>query len=89
MYKRQEGQWIHVPSDGMRGGSKRVLKCFPVVKKWSGDLTITVLDETITKDVLERHLIEAGNFIGVGSLRVQNNGIYGRFKVNSLKERTA
>ena len=84
-----EGQWIHVPSDGMRGGSKRVLKCFPVVKKWSGDLTITVLDETITKDVLERHLIEAGNFIGVGSLRVQNNGIYGRFKVNSLKERTA
>ena len=77
---------MHVPADGMRGGSKRVLKCFPVIEKWSGDLGIVVLDEVITKEVLSKHLIEAGNFIGIGSLRVQNNGIFGRFRVKSLVE---
>jgi hypothetical protein len=81
-----EGKWIHVPSDGMRGGSKRVLKCFPVIEKWAGSVKIFVFDETVTQDVLKKHLIEAGNFIGLGSLRVQNNGIYGRFKVVSLIE---
>lgn len=80
------GRWLHVPADGMRGGSKRVLKCFPVIEKWSGDLGIVVLDEVITKEVLSKHLIEAGNFIGIGSLRVQNNGIFGRFRVKSLVE---
>jgi hypothetical protein len=84
-----KGQWIHVPADGVRGGSKRVLKCFPVIEEWSGSLLVTVLDETITEEVLKRHLIEAGNFIGVGSLRVQNNGIYGRFKVVDMKQVSA
>ncbi len=84
-----EGVWLHVPADGMRGGTKRVMKQFPVVKNWKGSLTVHVLDETITKDVLKRHLIEAGNFIGVGSLRVQNNGIFGRFGVESVEEVSA
>ena len=79
------GQWIHVPADGMRGGSKRVMKCFPVLDEWSGILRVIVLDETVTLEVLREHLNEGGNFIGVGSLRVQNNGIYGRFKVGDIK----
>jgi hypothetical protein len=79
------GQWIHVPADGMRGGSKRVMKCFPVLDDWSGTLRVIVLDETITLDVLREHLNEGGNFIGVGSLRVQNNGIFGRFRVTDLR----
>lgn len=80
-----KGQWLYVSSSGERGGGKRVWKCFPTVATWSGDLEVVVLDETITEDVLVNHLIEAGNFIGVGSLRVQNNGIYGRFSVTPKK----
>jgi hypothetical protein len=73
------GQWMHVPSDGKRGGSKRVMRCFPVIPEWNGEIDILVLDETITKDVLMEHLAEAGKFIGLGSFRPRNNGIFGRF----------
>lgn len=78
--------WLNVPSDGMTGGTKRVPKAFPQVKEWKGSIEISVLDDTITKDVLLRHLTEAGNFIGLGAMRVANGGISGRFKVVSLIE---
>src|SRR5438445_4213931 len=79
--------WLNVPSDGMTGGTKRVPKAFPQISSgWQGTADIHVLDDTITKDVLLRHLTEAGNFIGVGAMRVQNGGISGRFKVLSINE---
>lgn len=78
---------LNVPSDGQTGGTKRVPKFFPQVKEgWQGTVEISVLDDTITKDVLLRHLTEAGNFIGLGAMRVANGGISGRFKVVSLTE---
>ena len=76
-----EGEWLFVPSDGKRGGGKRVSKCFPVIPAWEGDVTFYVLDETITKDVFIKHLEEAGKFIGIGRFRPRNNGYYGRFEV--------
>jgi hypothetical protein len=76
-----KGEWLHVPSDGRRGGGKRVEKCFPVVHAWKGDVTFHILDETISREVFEQHIREAGNFIGVGRFRPRNNGFYGRFKV--------
>jgi hypothetical protein len=81
-----EPLWLNVPSDGMTGGTKRVPKAFPQVKEWQGNVDIHVLDEVITKDVLLRHLTEAGNFIGLGAMRVANGGISGRFKVLSIAE---
>ena len=80
------GEWLFVPADGKRGSGKRVKKCFPIIHEWSGDLTAYILDETITLDVFEKHLREAGNFIGIGRFRPRNNGFYGRFKVESVKE---
>lgn len=82
-----KGEWRYVPADGMPGGSKRVMKCFPVIPKWDGRVEIQVLDGTVTREVLEEHLMQAGQFIGVGSFRPQNRGIYGRFKLVSLKEK--
>lgn len=79
--------WLNVPSDGMTGGTKRVPKAFPEVKEWAATFEVHVLDGTITIDVLQRHLTEAGNFIGFGSMRVANGGISGRFKVLSLTEK--
>lgn len=79
-----EGEWFHVPSDGRSGGSTRVLKCFPVVREWGGELTFYVLDDTITQDVFDRYLAEAGRFIGVGRFRPQNGGFYGRFEVEDI-----
>lgn len=77
---------LFVPADGKRGGGKRVTKIFPFVPSWSGTTTITVLDATITGDVLEKHLREAGNLIGIGRFRPRNNGYYGRFSLVSIEE---
>lgn len=79
------GERLFVPSDGMRGGGKRVWKTFPLIPSWEGKVTFYVLDDTITEEVFERHLKEAGAFIGIGRFRPRNNGFYGRFRVKSMK----
>ena len=76
---------LYVPSDGRRGGTTRVLRHFPKIEKWEGNVTFLILDDVITKDVLERHLIDAGNFIGIGRFRPRNNGYYGRFNAEIVK----
>lgn len=78
------GEWLFVPADGKRGSGKRVKKCFPVILSWKGAVTFHLLDDTVTPDVFEQHLREAGNFIGIGRFRPRNNGYYGRFKVNKV-----
>ena len=80
-----EGEWLHVPSDGRRGGSTRVEKCFPLIREWSGDVEFLVFDELIDEEVFETHLRDAGQFIGVGRFRPRNNGYYGRFSVEGIK----
>jgi hypothetical protein len=79
-----KGEWLFVPSDGIRGSGKRVDKCFPVIHQWGGDVEFHILDETITKDVFLNHLKQAGAFIGIGRFRPRNNGFYGRFAVDNV-----
>jgi len=74
-----QGEWHFVPSDGVRGGGKRVEKCFPLIDDWEGVVEFHMLDETITEEVFEEHLKKAGQFIGIGRFRPRNNGWYGRF----------
>jgi hypothetical protein len=78
-------EWLHVPSDGRRGGTTRVEKCFPLIPKWSGTVEYLILDEIITEDVFTEHLRDSGSFIGMGRFRPRNNGFYGRFAVESVK----
>jgi len=75
-----KGEWLFVPSDGTRGGGRRVEKCFPKIDKWSGTATFYILDATVTEEVFKKVLTEAGKFIGLGRFRPRNNGYYGRFK---------
>lgn len=77
------GEWLHVPADGRRGGTKRVAKCFPVIPAWAGDVVFHIFDDTITESVFQYHLEQAGKFIGIGRFRPRNNGFYGRFKIAS------
>ena len=79
------GEWLFVPSDGIRGSGKRVDKCFPTIQEWGGEVTFFVLDETITEDVFLNHLTQAGQFIGIGRFRPRNNGFYGRFAVERVE----
>lgn len=83
--KELQHEWLHVPSDGRRGGTKRVEKCFPLIPHWEGHVPFLLLDDIIAEEVFEEHLRDAGSFIGIGRFRPRNNGFYGRFKVESVK----
>lgn len=80
-----QSETVFVPSDGKRGGSKRVNKIFPIVPSWEGVVTFHILDPIITKDVFVRHLKVTGSFIGLGRWRPRNGGLYGRFVVISVE----
>jgi hypothetical protein len=79
-----EGEKIHCNADGVRGSGKRVFRWFPVVHSWNATAMFTLLDDTITKDVFETTLIEAGKYVGVGRFRAENGGMYGRFAVKKF-----
>jgi FMN phosphatase YigB (HAD superfamily) len=76
---------LFVPSDGKRGGSKRVLKTFPLIDRWDGVVTFHILDDKITEDIFDKVLREAGQLIGIGRFRPRNCGYYGRFIVEDLE----
>lgn len=78
-------EWLFVPSDGRRGGTTRVSKCFPLIPNWEGMAEFIIIDSMITEDVFAKHLEEAGNLIGLGRFRPRNNGYYGRFAVESIE----
>lgn len=72
-------------SNGVRGSGTRVLRKFPVFPKWEADVPFLVFDEMIHEDIFEQHLIDAGQFIGIGRFRPRKRGYYGRFRVESIK----
>lgn len=88
-----ECESLFLPSDGKRGGSKRVDKYYPFFPSWDGDVEFIVVDDTIlqssiqdkTKTVFEQVLVGAGQFIGIGRFRPRKNGWYGRFSVENVK----
>jgi len=83
--KDVNGSWVFVPSDGRRGGTTRVMKCFPTIHEWEGEVTFHILDGVITESVFKTHLEQAGSFIGIGLFRPMNGGYHGRFVVEDLK----
>lgn len=80
-----EGETFFMNADGKRGSGKRVPRTYPVFRNWEGDVKFYVLDDTITKEVFEHHLQEAGKYCGIGRFRPEVGGYYGRFEVNKVK----
>jgi len=80
-----QGHIQHVPSDGTPGGTRRVLKVFPIVQEWGGQIEILIGDDIITADVFEKVIKNAGSLIGIGTWRPRNRGMNGRFIVEDIK----
>jgi len=80
---------LFLPSDGRRGGGKRVLKLYPVIRRWSGTLIMYLIDETLCDEKglakVEDFLRRAGVFIGIGRWRPRVGGINGRWSVESFE----
>jgi hypothetical protein len=85
-----ECEKLFVPSDGKRaimarGGSKRVMRRFPVIyPPWKAVVRLVVVDETITPEVMKKMCCDAGLYIGLGRFRPQVGGYNGRFKVTKF-----
>ena len=83
-----EGETLHVPSDGRRGGNKRVWKTFPRINAWEGEVTYMIYDPIITKEIFERVITASGLLIGIGRHRPRNSGVYGRYTLDQLRWET-
>lgn len=76
---------IWANADGKRGGSKRVMRRYPIVPKWKSTIVLDVIDDSIPTELVEKYLIETGNLIGIGRFRPEKGGFNGRFVVKSVK----
>jgi len=83
------GRTISVPSDGRRGGSKRVPRKFPEIDPaWSIDIEMLVFDQDLIEhnERLHEYLELAGIQIGFGSHRPETSGgDHGMFEVQSFE----
>ena len=77
--------WINANANGKRGPGTRVPRCFPIIPKWSGNLSCVVLAEEITQEAFGQAMELAGMLIGVGRFRPENGGDNGRFRVKEIK----
>jgi hypothetical protein len=82
------GLWLSMNARGQKGPGPRVMRRMPFVAKWADDLTIHVLDDLITEDILRRVIQQAGMFIGVGQNRPEVGGNSGRYTLVELVEMT-
>jgi hypothetical protein len=61
-----------------------VIVSFPVVNEWEGCVEFYINDSTISNEIFERYVREAGLRIGVGQGRVENGGDNGRWEVKKV-----
>lgn len=86
-WKKDEVEYerLYLNADGKSGGNKRVWRYYPVIPEWAGTLEFYIFDVTITEEIFEKCLAEAGYYIGIGRFRAEKGGMYGRFTVESVK----
>lgn len=62
----------------------RVITIRPKWNEWEAKFTLCVDNDTITKETVEQIITYAGQYIGIGSFRPTNNGMFGRFRLNKI-----
>ena len=68
--------------------SGRVWKWFPIIEHWAGTLQILAIDDIFTIDVIRKHLQVAGGITGIGVWRPASGGLWGKFKLEDVREET-
>jgi hypothetical protein len=76
---------LYLNADGKKGSGSRVWRRYPRINQWQATITIYVLDDVLTEEIVLKYVEEAGRFIGLGRFRPRNGGLYGRFRVVSHK----
>jgi hypothetical protein len=78
---------LYVPSDGKKGGSKRVWRIFPVIKPgWQCSPAFIITDESLlVSGIFEKHIQCAGLHDGMGAMRIGTGGRNGMYTVANIE----
>ncbi len=69
-----------------RNVKARVLVIRPKWTEWGAEFVLNVLEPTITDETIIKLLEYAGVYIGIGSYRPANNGMFGKFKLLTINK---
>ncbi len=64
----------------------RVISIRPKWTTWEVEFTLNVMNDTITTETIKQIIEYAGDYVGIGSFRPTNNGMFGRFELIDFKE---
>lgn len=71
-----------------RNNKARVLVIRPKWMDWTAIFELNVLEPTITEETVRQIIEFAGIYIGIGSYRPTNNGMFGKFEVATIQKLT-
>ncbi len=57
---------VYCHSNGKRGPGGRVMRWFPIVHKWGGEITLRIFNDNLTAEKFEEFFSKAGLLAGVG-----------------------
>ena len=67
-----------------RNVKARVIVIRPKWSTWEVEFTLNVMNDTTTAETVRAILDYAGDYVGIGSFRPTNNGMFGRFEVKEF-----
>src|SRR5208282_1543496 len=57
---------VYCNAGGVRGVGTRVMRWFPMVHEWGGEITLRIFNDSLTKEKFEEFFTKAGLLAGVG-----------------------
>jgi len=64
----------------------RVIVIRPKWTNWEVSFTLTVDEDSITNDMILKIIENSGKYIGIGSYRPQNKGLFGRYRIDEFTQ---
>lgn len=64
----------------------RVITIRPKWTEWNAEFILQIREKSITIETITSIIEYAGNYVGIGSFRPTNNGMFGRFELESIEE---
>lgn len=68
-----------------RNVKARVIVIRPKWSNWEAEFTLKVHEDTLTLQTIKELFSFAGQYVGIGSFRPTNNGLFGRFELISIE----
>lgn len=72
-----------------RNVKARIIVVRPKWTKWEAEFKLQVSESTVTNEMVSQIVQHAGNYVGIGSYRPTNNGMFGRFEMQSITNLSA